>query len=408
MLDKTAQPSVCLVVCGGIAAYKACEVLRGLQKAGCDVRVVMTEDATQFVGKTTFEALTHHEVVLSLYNNVESPVAHVDLADWADCIVVVPATANIMAKMAYGIADNAASATLLAAHTPVLVAPAMNTHMWTNPATQANVALLRQRGIQMVMPESGRLACGYTGDGKLAPVQQIVDDTLKVLSGNDAAPSKQDLAGKKLLITAGPTHEKIDPVRFIANCSTGKLGYTVAKVAASRGADVTLISGPTYLEAPQGVNVQRVVSAEDMYKACVNIFDGVDAAILTAAVADYTPAHPADHKLKKSLEYLESIDLKETTDILASLSKTKKDQVVVGFAAETNNLLEHAQAKLERKGCSMIVANDVSRPDSTFGSDTDRVAFVTPQGVEQLETLPLADVASELLDRVAKMLEERA
>jgi len=323
-------------------------------------------------------------------------------------MVVVPATANIMAKMAHGIADGAASTTLLAAHTPVLVAPAMNTHMWTNPATQANVALLRQRGILMVMPESGRLACGYTGDGKLAPVQQIVDAALEVLSGKDTASGKQDLAGKKLLITAGPTHEKIDPVRFIANCSTGKLGYTVAKVAASRGADVTLISGPTYLEAPQGVNVQRVVSAEDMYKACVNVFDSVDAAILTAAVADYTPAHPADHKLKKSHEYLESIDLKETTDILASLSKTKKDQVVVGFAAETNNVLEHAQAKLERKGCSMIVANDVSRPDSTFGSDTDRVAFVTPQGVEQLETLPLTGVASELLDRVAKMLEERA
>ena len=395
-------------VSAGIAAYKACEVLRGLQKAGCDVRVVMTEDATQFVGKTTFEALTHHEVVLSLYNNVESPVAHVDLADWADCMVVVPATANIMAKMAHGLADNAASATLLAAHTPVLVAPAMNTHMWENPATQANVALLRQRGIQFVMPDSGRLACGYTGDGKLAPVQLIVDAALKVFSGKEVAPVTHNLAGKKILITAGPTHEKIDPVRFIANCSTGKLGYTVAKVAANRGADVTLISGPTHLEAPQGVTIQRVVSADDMYKACVDVFDNVDAAILTAAVADYTPAHPADHKLKKSIEHLESIELKETTDILASLSKAKKDQVVLGFAAETNNVLEHAQSKLERKGCSMIVANDVSRPDSTFGSDTDRVAFVTPQGVEQLETLPLESVASELLDRVSKMLEERA
>ena len=408
MFQKTSNYSVCLVVCGGIAAYKACEVLRGLQKANCDVRVIMTSDATQFVGKTTFEALTQHEVVCSLYCNHESVVPHIDLADWANGILVVPATANILAKMASGIADDAASTTLLAAHTPVLVAPAMNTHMWENPATQANVVLLRQRGIQMVMPESGRLACGYTGDGKLAPVQQIIDATLKVLSGKNTAPVKQDLAGKKLLITAGPTHEKIDPVRFIANCSTGKLGYTVAKVAASRGADVTLISGPTYLEAPEDVVIQRVVSAEDMYKACVSVFDDVDAAILTAAVADYTPTHPADHKLKKSLEYLESIDLKETADILTSLSKTKKDQVVVGFAAETNNVLEHAQAKLERKGCSMIVANDVSRLDSTFGSDTDRVAFVTPQGVEQLETLPLADVASELLDRVVKMLEERA
>ena len=393
--------NVALVVCGGIAAYKACEVLRLLQKAGCDVRVAMTEDAQRFVGATTFEALSHHEVVTSLYGMRESSVPHVDLADFADAIVVVPATANVIAKMRAGIADDAASTTLVAAHCPVLVAPAMNVHMWKNAATQENVRALASRGVRFVMPESGHLACGYVGEGKLAQVEDVCAATLEALG---ASASERDLAGRTLMVTAGPTHEAIDPVRFIANASTGKMGYAIAAAAQRRGAEVRLVSGPVSIEAPEGVEVERVVSAAEMHDAALRAFEGADACVCCAAVADYTPAAPADHKLKKSAEHLDRIELVETADILADLSAEKGSRVVVGFAAETDALLAHAKAKLERKGCDLIVANDVSRPESTFGADTNRVALVSAEGVEQLDVLPLDAVADEVLDRVAALL----
>lgn len=407
--------NVTLVVCGGIAAYKACEVLRGLQKAGCDVRVAMTQDATRFVGATTFGALTHHEVVTSLYGMHETAIPHVEAADFADLVLVVPATANVMAKMACGIADDAATATILAAHSDVLVAPAMNVNMWRNPATQANVALLRERGIRFVMPASGELACGYVGEGKLAPVEDIVAAALDLLGkaegvgdaeGKGAGEKDAALAGKNIVVTAGPTHEAIDPVRYIANASTGKMGYAIAREAARRGAYVTLVSGPTALEAPEDVRRVDVVSAAQMHEAALAAFEGADAAICAAAVADYTPKAPADHKLKKTAERLDRIELVETADILRDLSARKGGRVVVGFAAETDDLLAHARQKLARKGCDLIVANDVSRADSTFGSDTDRVAFVYPDRVEQMETLPLERVAAELLDRLGTFLGE--
>ena len=394
-----------LFVCGGIAAYKACEVLRGLQKSGCDVVVAMTDDATRFVGPTTFAALTHHEVYTSLYD-CETPIPHISLADDSDLAVVVPATANVMAKMASGIADDLVSSSLLAMHCPVLVAPAMNGHMWANPATQANVATLRARGIRFVQPDEGHLACGYDGAGKLASVDDIVSAALALLDVARQTDSKGGvLCGRKVVVTAGPTHEAIDPVRYIANASTGKMGYAIARAAASLGAQVTLVSGPTSLAAPAGVERVDVVSAAQMLEATTAAFADADAAICAAAVADYTPAHPADYKLKKSHVHLDSIELVETADILASLSASKGSRVVVGFAAETNDLLANAKRKLERKGCDMIVANDVSRADSTFGSDTDRVAFVTHEGIEQMETLPLDDVASELLGRVSALIE---
>lgn len=397
--------NVTLVVCGGIAAYKACEVMRGLQKAGCDVRVAMTPDATRFVGETTFRALSHHEVVTSLYGMHETAIPHVEGADFADLVLVVPATANVMAKMACGIADDAATATILAAHSDVLVAPAMNVNMWRNPATQANVALLRERGVRFAMPASGELACGYVGEGKLAPVEDIVAAALALLGKAEGAAEKHAaLAGRDVVVTAGPTHEAIDPVRYIANASTGKMGYAIAREAARRGANVTLVSGPTALATPVGVHRVDVVSAAQMHEAALAAFGGADAAICAAAVADYTPKAPADHKLKKTAEHLDAIELVETADILRDLSARKGDRVVVGFAAETDDLLAHARQKLERKGCDLIVANDVSRADSTFGSDTDRVAFVYPDRVEQMGTLPLEQVAAELLDRLGALL----
>ena len=312
--------------------------------------------------------------------------------------MVVPATANVMAKMACGIADDCLTTTLLACWgcCPVLVAPGMNVHMWQSPATQANVAALRERGVRFAGPDSGRLACGDVGEGKLAPVDQIVAAALALL-----AP--RDLAGLRVLVNAGPTHEAIDPVRYIANRSTGKMGFALAEAAARRGAEVTLVSGPCALATPAGVSRVDVESAAQMHDAMVAAFEDADAAICSAAVADYTPAAPADHKLKKSAEHLDAIALVETADILADLCARKGERVVVGFAAETNDLLAHASEKLARKGADLIVANDVSRPESTFGADTNRVALVSAGGVEQLETLPLADVADAILDRLAAL-----
>ena len=382
---------VLLAVCGGIAAYKACEVLRGLQRAGCEVRVTMTEDAGRFVGEATFEALSESPVATSLYGFPGSAIPHIELAEWADVAVVVPATANVMAKMACGIADDCLTTTVLACACPLLVAPGMNVHMWQNPATQANAATLRERGVRFVGPDSGRLACGEVGEGKLAGADEIVAATLALL-----AP--RDLVGLRVLVNAGPTHEAIDPVRYIANRSTGKMGYAIAEAAARRGAEVTLVSGPTSLATPVDVRRIDVESAAQMHATMLAEFEDADVAICSAAVADYTPAAPADHKLKKSREHLDAISLVETADILADLCAAKGRRLVVGFAAETNDLLAYAQEKLARKGADLIVANNVSRPESTFGADTNRVALVSADGVEQLETLPLIDVASAILD----------
>ena len=400
------RPRALLAVCGGIAAYKACEVLRGLQKAGCEVRVTMTEDAERFVGPVTFEALSGAPVADDLYSHPTSAIPHIELSEWADLALVVPATANVMAKIAAGLADDCLTSTILACHDscPVLVAPGMNTRMWQNPATQANAEVLRGRGMTIVGPGSGRLACGDVGEGKLAPVDEIVAAALCALHGT---ADEGDLAGVRLVVTAGPTHEAIDPVRYIANRSTGKMGYALAAAASARGAEVTLVSGPTTLPTPSGTRRVDVTSAAEMRKAALAAFEGADAAICCAAVADYTPAAPADHKLKKSREHLDSIELVETADILAELCAKKGARVVAGFAAETDDLLAHAQDKLRRKGADLIVANDVSRPESTFGADTNRVALVSDAGVEQLETMPLADVSDAVLDAVAAALRER-
>lgn len=389
---------VLLAVCGGIAAYKAVELMRGLQKAGCDVRIVMSEDATRFVGPTTFEALSGHPVTTSLYGSGEGPIPHVELADFAELAVVVPATANVMAKMATGMADDALSTTLLALGCPVLVAPAMNLRMWQAPATQANLATLRSRGVRFVMPDSGRLACGAVGTGKLAPVGQVLAAALDLLGGE-----ARDLEGLSLVVTAGPTHEAIDPVRYIANASSGKMGFALAREAARRGASVTLVAGPVSLPTPEGVRRVEVVSAAQMHDAALAAFDGADVAVCAAAVADYTPAEPADHKLKKAREPLDSIRLVRTADVLAELCARKGRRVVVGFAAETDELVPNARAKLRAKGADLIVANDVSRADSTFGSETDAVTLVDASGELELPCLPKDEVARRVMDRVREL-----
>lgn len=401
------NPHVALFVTGGIAVYKACEVLRCLQKAGCEVRVCMTDAAVKMVGVQTFEALSGHHVTLDVFGDSETPIPHIELAEWADLALVCPATANTIAKMAHGIADNAVTSTLLACTCPVVVAPAMNVHMWQNFATQENIDILWERGIYIAGPVEGHLACGSSGVGKLADVNAISEYALAVLSAFSLSDSVQDLSGARIVITAGPTHEVIDPVRYIANASSGKMGYALAQAAAVRGASVCLVSGPTNLSDPLGVETIRVTSAEEMLTATTEAFEAADAAILSAAVCDYRPSSSSDHKLKKDKEHLDTLKLEETTDILASLSRSKGERKVIGFAAETDDVLANAQAKLERKGCDMIVANDVSCSESTFGSDTNKVYLVSKDGAKEQPCMTKRDVASIIMNELASMLIDR-
>lgn len=401
----------CALVCvtGCIAAYKSCEIVRLLQKAGVRVKVLMSEHATHFVGPTTFRALTHETVAVGLFDDPQDPIHHISLAQEPDVVLVAPATANVMAKMAHGIADDLLSTTLLATNRPIVIAPAMNTGMWEAAATQENLSTLIARGCEIVRPACGRLACGDVGSGKLASVEDIAQRTLEALgrtiagdaSGNLAQECAGLLQGKHVVVTAGGTREAIDPVRYIGNRSSGKFGYAIASAAHAMGARVVLVSGPTNLPCPDSVHRIDVVSADDMFQAVDAAFDGADILVCAAAVADYTPVRKADHKLKKANERLDCIELVETRDILASMSARKGDRVVVGFAAETDNLIEYASSKLASKGCDAIVANDVSRSDSTFGSDTDKVTWITADGAEELPCMPKNEAAFEILRRAA-------
>lgn len=387
------EKTVLLCVTGCIAAYKSCEILRLLQKAGYRVKVLMTEHATQFVGPTTFRALTHEKVAIGLFDGPEDPIHHISLAQEADVVLVAPATANCIAKMAHGIADDLMSTTLLATKAPILIAPAMNSGMWSAAATQENVEVLKSRGVHFVQPESGYLACGDVGSGRLPTPEAIADATCSLLQGST------DLVGEHVLITAGPTHEPIDPVRYIANRSSGKMGLELARAARDRGANVTLIAGPIELPIPAGIETIHVQTASQMYNAAVKAFGRSTIAILAAAVADYTPSAPSDHKLKKAVDPIDSIPLIQTQDILAELSSNKEDRIVIGFAAETNDVMEYAQAKLKRKGCDAIVANDVSRSDAGFGSSNNRAWWVTSSTVDDLGLLEKRVLADEILSR---------
>ena len=383
--------TILLGITGGIAAYKSCNIVRLLQKSGARVKVVMSEHATEFVGPLTFRTLTNEPVAVGLFDDPSDPIHHISLAQEPDLVVVAPATANIIAKMANGIADDLISTTLLATPRPIVIAPAMNNGMWKAPATQANMATLRDRGVHVVGPGSGYLACGDVDTGRMSEPEDIVEAICEVLN-----PAPQDLAGKRIVITAGPTHEPIDPVRFIGNRSSGKMGIALAREAARRGAEVTLVLGPTSLDVPGGMECVRVQTAAEMLQAAASAFQ-------TAAVADYTPATPADHKLKKSNERLDRIELVETVDILAELSRQKGERRVIGFAAETDNVVEYAQRKLARKGCDAIIANDVSRADSGFGTDTNKAWIVSTAGTQELPVLTKPQLADTILDLLQKL-----
>lgn len=387
------EKTVLLCVTGCIAAYKSCEILRLLQKAGYRVKVLMTEHATQFVGPTTFRALTHEKVAIGLFDDPEDPIHHISLAQEADVVLVAPATANCIAKMAHGIADDLMSTTLLATKAPILIAPAMNSGMWSAAATQENVEVLKGRGVHFVQPDSGYLACGDIGSGRLPTPEAIADATCSLLQGSTG------LVGEHVLITAGPTHEPIDPVRYIANRSSGKMGLELARAARDCGANVTLIAGPIELPIPAGIETIHVQTASQMYSAAVKAFGRSTIAILAAAVADYTPSVPSDHKLKKAVDPIDSIPLIQTQDILAKLSSNKEDRIVIGFAAETNDVVDYAVAKLKRKGCDAIVANDVSRSDAGFGSSNNRAWWVTSNTVDDLGLLEKRALADEILSR---------
>lgn len=392
--------NVVLGVTGGIAAYKACELTSRLRKAGAQVYVIMTKNACQFVSPLTFETLSNHPVVTDTFARPDTwEVEHIALAKRADVFVIAPATANILAKMANGIADDMLSTTLLATRAPVLVAPAMNTGMWENIATRENVKTLQGRDVQFIGPEGGFLACGDSGAGRMSDPKDIFDAIEKILC------HKRDLEGLSVLVTAGPTQEKIDPVRYISNRSSGKMGYAIAEAAAKRGAKVTLVSGPVKLETPQGVERVDILSTQDLYDQMTARCPQMDVVIQAAAPADFTPAVVADQKIKKHGDGDLTITLRQTPDVAAQVGRLKKPgQILVGFAAETNDVLENAEGKLRKKNLDMIVANDVTAPGAGFDVDTNIVTFVTAKGKETLPCLPKTQVAEELLNRVVILI----
>ena len=394
-------PTVLLGVTGCIAAYKSCEILRGLQKAGVRVKVVMTENATQFVGPATFRALTHEPVAIGTFDDAPGdPIHHVSLAKECDLFLIAPCTANVLAKMACGIADDLLTTTALACAAPIMVAPAMNVHMYEAAATQENMRTLRRRGVGFVEAEAGYLACGDVGRGRMAAPDAIVAQVLSALGRT------HDLEGRRVLVTAGPTHEPVDAVRFLSNPSTGKMGFEVARAAKERGADVTLVTGPVALEGPAGVNMVRVKTALEMEAAVSLAFPQSDVAVFSAAVSDFRPANAYDRKLKKGEDdaALSRIELVRNPDILAACGKEKRaGQVVVGFAAETCDLVKNARAKLSSKNADFIVANDVSCGRG-FGADENEVVFVSHTGEKRFPLESKRQVAEAILDEAKKFL----
>lgn len=394
-MSDTQTPTIVLGVTGCIAAYKACELLRQLQRAGCRVKVVMTPNATRFVGTATMRALSGEPVAVSLWDEPAARVHHISLAEEADVFVVAPATANVLAKFAHGRADDLLTTTALATDAPTVIAPAMNVHMWRAEATRANVASLRARGCVVVEPESGELACGDVGEGRLADVATIAEAVLAEVR------RVRDLVGVSVLVTAGPTEEPIDPVRFLGNRSSGKTGYAIAEEAARRGADVTLVSGPTSLPDPFGVRCVRGTTALEMRDAVEAAYPAADVVVASAAVADFRPAEPAADKLKKNAAP-DAVRLVRNPDILAELGARKDGRLLVGFAAETNDVLGNARAKLAEKRLDLVVANDVSSPELGFGTDANRVWLVSDGDTEELAVMSKRSIASALWDRIAE------
>ncbi len=388
------QKTVLLGVTGSIAAYKIANLASMLVKTGADVHVLMTQNATNFINPITFETLTGNKCLVDTFDrNFQFQVEHVSIAKKADVVLIAPASANVIGKIAGGIADDMLTTTVMACTCPIIVAPAMNTNMYHNPIVQDNMEKLRRFGYEVIAPDKGYLACGDVGDGKM-PCEE---DLLSYIEKEIAFP--KDLAGKNILVTAGPTQENIDPVRFISNHSSGKMGYAIAKVCMLRGANVTLVTGKTFLKPPKFVNVVNITSAKEMYDAVVSAYDEQDIIIKAAAVADYTPAHPATEKVKKKDGDL-AIPLTRTNDILQYLGTNKKHQFLCGFSMETENMLENSKGKLERKNLDMIVANNLKDSGAGFGVDTNVVTFITKEGVRELELMSKEDVAKELLDEI--------
>jgi phosphopantothenoylcysteine decarboxylase/phosphopantothenate--cysteine ligase len=383
-------------VAGGIAAYKVVTLVSRLVQAGAEVRVVMTEAATKLVSPLLFKEISGHPVAHDMWaGNDEFNVEHVALGRWADLMVIAPATANIIGKMAGGIADDLLSTTLIACDKPKIICPAMNSNMLHNPAVIRNLETLKKDGIVIMDSASGHLACGINGDGRLPEPEEI-----KSFIDHYLAQRYGDLRGIRILVTAGGTREAIDPVRFIGNRSSGKMGYAIARDAVRRGADVTLISGPTALRVPDHVCLQRVESTEEMMKACLEVYPSVDAVIKAAAVADYKPHHMAEQKIKKNDENL-TLELDKTPDILKRLGQEKKHQFLVGFAAETQNLVKNAAEKVKKKNLDMIVANDVTMAGAGFSTDTNVVKFLFPDGtVQNIGMMSKEDIGNLILDIV--------
>jgi phosphopantothenoylcysteine decarboxylase/phosphopantothenate--cysteine ligase len=393
---------IALGVTGGVAAYKSAELVRRLQQEQIEVQVVMTRSAQEFVAPLTFAALTGQKVITDLFGgeapaNVESAIEHIAVAQRIDALVIAPATADIIAKLAHGVADDFLTTLYLATSAPVILAPAMNVSMWEHVATHENVQTLRERGVSIVAPEEGYLACGMTGAGRLAGLEAIVSAVLVALR------VQRDLENERVLVTAGPTCEDLDPVRFLTNRSSGRMGYALAEAAARRGAHVILISGPVFLDTPSGVERVDVRSTEQMHRAVLANLDRATVVIMAAAVADYRPVTPMVNKLKRGRERL-NIELEPTVDILADVSRHRGGQLLIGFAAETEQLVEHARRKLKEKSADLIVANDVTVPGAGFDHDTNVVTMFRSDGSEQsLPKLTKIQVAHRILDEVIEL-----
>lgn len=412
---------VALGVTGCIAAYKAVEIMRGLQKLGATVQIVMTGHAMHFVGPLTFQSISGLPVISDMFAPTDDPeIKHIEIAQTSDLLLVAPATANALAKFANGIADDFLSTVYISTNAPVLVAPAMNVEMWAHPATRENVRKLKERGVRFVDPEEGYLACRTVGAGRLADPALIVERAWQILNGREPSDIKtssdglaeassqlplitSEMRGERVLITAGPTYEAIDPVRGITNRSSGKMGYSIAEAALARGAEVTLVTGPVSIKPPLGTRVVAVRSAREMYDAVMEHLDSATILIMAAAVADYRPAQSASQKIKKDGRSGLVIELEQTDDILAAAARMKGSRIVVGFAAETENVIANARKKLLEKGADLIVANDISATDAGFDVDTNRITFVSTDGEVELPLLNKREAADRILETVLKL-----
>lgn len=396
-MSKITGKNIVLGVTGGIAAYKACELLRRLVRDGASVQVIMTKNATQFVSPLTFQTLSGKHVAINTFDpDFETEIGHIKLADEADLIIVAPATATFIGKAAAGIGDNLLLTVLLATKAPVMLCPAMNVNMYNNPVVQENIEKLTKRGYIVLEPEEGNLACGWEGKGRLPQIDEIAEEVERVFS-------PKDLDGERILVTAGATREFIDSVRFISNPSSGKMGYSVAKAARMRGAQVVLVSGKADIEPPRGIKVVNVTSVADMHKAVVNHYTWSSIVIKAAAVGDYTPVNTVQGKIKKGPKSY-TLELTRTIDILQDLGRQKDGKILVGFAVESENIVENALGKLRKKNLDLIVANDITKPGAGFGEDTNVVYFLDKFGkVEELPLMTKKELADEIFDKVIEI-----